>query len=404
MPALESGQLIYFFTIKQTDNNPEKPSYSKRLQVIYRFIKNNTSPRNKQLFFGIFLVFIAITGIYSHLSGNSNITNAEVPNMFENNIQNMKLLSASVVTATQNETNGVDDTVYLVDSESNVLIAQDGPGGTLTRYTEEIEQGEIATYIVQSGDTLSEISRMFKVSVNTIRWHNNIDRNSNIKIGQTLVILPVDGVLHKVEKNDTVSGIAKKYNALIDDIIEYNNIEGPLMVGYEIVVPGGEVKEVVKVATSTPSSSKTQSNTPSSSLRGIKLIHPTKGKGRVSRGPSVSHKGLDVAVPVGTPIYASADGIVSVSYNGCTDHGRGMRETCGQGFGNWVGIKHTAGPTTISAHMSRTTVRVGQRVKAGDLIGYSGNTGRSSGPHLHFEMRKLGSDDSCSQFGQRVCR
>lgn len=98
--------------------------------------------------------------------------------------------------------------------------------------------------------------------------------------------------------------------------------------------------------------------------------HPVLGGRR-------SHKGIDLAAPTGTPIYATADGIVD-------------RAERFSSYGLFIEIEHGAELETRYAHMSRLAVSAGQRVKKGDLIGYVGSTGRSTGPHLHYEVRISG--------------
>lgn len=98
--------------------------------------------------------------------------------------------------------------------------------------------------------------------------------------------------------------------------------------------------------------------------------HPVLGGRR-------SHKGIDIAAPTGTPIYATADGLVS-------------KAEPFSSYGNYVAIEHGASVQTRYAHMSRIAVAAGARVKKGDIIGYVGSTGRSTGPHLHYEVRVNG--------------
>lgn len=95
------------------------------------------------------------------------------------------------------------------------------------------------------------------------------------------------------------------------------------------------------------------------------------------RGSRRRHNGLDMAGPVGTPIYATADGIV------------GRAQWVG-GYGKYIEINHGNEIQTRYGHMSRLNVSANQRVKAGDLIGYMGSTGRSTGSHLHYEVRIAG--------------
>jgi murein DD-endopeptidase MepM/ murein hydrolase activator NlpD len=89
------------------------------------------------------------------------------------------------------------------------------------------------------------------------------------------------------------------------------------------------------------------------------------------------HQGQDITVPTGTPIYAPADGIIKRAYYV-------------GGFGNHIKINHGSGYSTIFAHLSKFKVKYGQKVKRGDLIGFTGNTGRSTAPHLHYEIHYYG--------------
>jgi murein DD-endopeptidase MepM/ murein hydrolase activator NlpD len=95
------------------------------------------------------------------------------------------------------------------------------------------------------------------------------------------------------------------------------------------------------------------------------------------RGRRTNHKGLDMAGPIGTPIYATADGIV------------GRAQWLG-GYGKYIEINHGNGIQTRYGHMSRLNVEANARVKSGDLIGFMGSTGRSTGSHLHYEVRIAG--------------
>lgn len=117
-----------------------------------------------------------------------------------------------------------------------------------------------------------------------------------------------------------------------------------------------------------------------------KVVDPVPGwQGKITSRPgqrsspggigSTNHEGLDIAVPTGTPVQAAKDGKVVFADNG-------------GGYGNLVVIQHGDGTFTKYAHQSQLNVQVGQEVKAGEVIGKSGSTGNSTGPHLHFEVRK----------------
>jgi murein DD-endopeptidase MepM/ murein hydrolase activator NlpD len=110
------------------------------------------------------------------------------------------------------------------------------------------------------------------------------------------------------------------------------------------------------------------------SLEEIKIV---TGEGLGRRSPERNHHGVDIAAPLGTPVVASADGIAKVAVNP-------------GGYGNFVELTHAGGIRTIYGHLSSASVKTGQQVKQGQEIGRCGSTGRSTGPHLHFQIMKNG--------------
>jgi LysM repeat protein len=228
---------------------------------------------------------------------------------------------------------------------------------------------QISVYIVRKGDTLSSIAQLFEVSVNTVVWANDI-KSGTIKEGQELVILPISGVRHTVKSGDTLKSIATRYKADIDDILIYNDLtaDSKLATGEIIVVPGGEIVSTPRVAP------RVNGSLASNATAGY-FMRPISG-GKKSQGIH-PHNAVDLAAPIGTPIVAAASGNVVVAreggYNG--------------GYGSYVVISHPNGTQTLYAHMSRVSVSVGQQVSQGQNIGAVGNTGRSTGPHVHFEVR-----------------
>ncbi|MEK7461457.1 MAG: M23 family metallopeptidase [Patescibacteria group bacterium] len=231
--------------------------------------------------------------------------------------------------------------------------------------------GQISVYIVRKGDTLSEIADMFDVSVNTIIWANDI-RGMSIKAGQELVILPISGVRHVVKSGDTLQSITKKYKAELEDVLVYNDLEvkSKLTVGNVVIIPDGVI--------SIPRGVLAQSSQNQISTVSGYYLRPISG-GVKSQGIH-GYNGVDLAPYCrcqGDSVFASAAGTVLISrtsgYNG--------------GYGLYVVIKHSNGTQTLYGHLSRVNVGVGQVVERGQVIGAIGNTGRSSGPHLHFEVR-----------------
>ncbi len=228
--------------------------------------------------------------------------------------------------------------------------------------------GEISVYVVREGDTLGEIAEMFSVSVNTIRWANDLKSNT-VRIGQELVILPISGVRHTVKSGDTLQSIAKKYQADLDDILSYNSIpaNAKIIAGDVIIIPDG-------VLSSSQSSIASQSSNNQSVASGY-FLRPING-GRKTQGIH-GHNGIDLAASIGTPIFASADGKVIISRTGGWNGG----------YGTYVVISHANGTQTLYAHMGANNVSVGQYVEQGQVIGSIGLTGKTTGPHVHFEVR-----------------
>lgn len=230
--------------------------------------------------------------------------------------------------------------------------------------------GQISVYIVRQGDTLSEIAEMFGVSTNTIVWANDIKRGI-IKEGQELVILPISGVRHVVKSGDTLKSLSTKYKADLDDILSYNGLaaDTKIKAGDIVIIPDG----VISTASSLAKSSVSQASKNYPTYQGF-YLRPIAG-GRKSQGLH-GNNGVDLAAPIGTSIRASAAGKVIISrtgYNG--------------GYGTYVVVSHNNGTQTLYAHMSRLNVSAGQSVAQGQIIGAVGNTGRSTGPHIHFEVR-----------------
>ena len=287
------------------------------------------------------------------------------------NSQNIALLAAVVGPSAMfepipAEANTVADSALLPDS---------GPEGGLADVDNQVEgTGQVSIYVVREGDSLASIGKMFDVSINTILWANNLPRGTKLTIGQTLAILPVSGVKHTVKKGDTVSAIAKKYKGDVDEVRLYNGIDGDtLVVGGEIIVPDGEIAEV-KIATR-PASSKLRGG--SSVIIDGYYRAPMSGY-RKTQGLH-GYNGVDLASyeGVGARVMAAAGGNVVIArqggYNG--------------GYGNYVVIQHANGTQTLYSHLKSVAVTSGESVGQGQVVGYMGNSGRSSGPHLHFEVR-----------------
>jgi LysM repeat protein len=293
----------------------------------------------------------------------------------EHNSQTASILQAS----TNLDPNPAPGDTDLNIIEDKALVAESGVAGGFVEINNR-KSDQIAVYEVKEGDTISQIAHMFDVSVNTIKWANNLDRP--IKKGDSLVILPTTGIKHTVKAGGTIADIAKKYNADAKEIALFNgiSIDTALVTGQEIIVPNVDlVVEEPKKSTKPTSkaSGKTSiASTNMSSGSSDWLIKPIRA-GRKTQGIH-GHNGIDFGAPNGTPIYAAAGGTVIIAKNDDGWNG---------GYGNYVVIKHPNGVQTLYAHMTTVLTSVGSQVSQGKEIGTVGNTGKSTGNHLHFEVR-----------------
>lgn len=261
---------------------------------------------------------------------------------------------------------GGGDVLY----DSGALVAH-GPASP-DDIAEGATAGEISVYTVRPGDTPSQIAQMYDVSVNTIFWANDIE-GGVLQPGDTLVILPITGVRHIVKSGETLSTIVDKYDGDIDEVVAYNQLASvdAISPGDTVVIPNGEVETTSRRVASAPSPVKVSGSVSS----GGGFAHPLPGAVR-TQGIH-GYNAVDYGAPVGTPIRAAAAGEVIVS------KGSGWNG----GYGRYIVIKHPNGTQTLYAHNSSNAVGVGAYVNQGEVIGYVGNSGRSTGPHLHFEIR-----------------
>lgn len=347
-------------------------------------------------------------------------------------------LTGSVVSSSSKGENL--QTMALLEPATNLDPAQDADSGDLTVIdnsavepqaqlspeAESTSNGEISLYVVKQGDTLSTIAQLFGVSEDTILWANDLTRSSVLQVGEQLVILPVSGVQYTVKKGDTLESIATRFGSDAGDIASYNGVDdSSLVVGSTIIIPGGEIG-----AGAAPSSSGSTSGAPVSKAPAIAASvtttttwtptpstqilqgwaasgnvipfannpdEPVRGIGPVGTPAQIAYymsplpvsskhtqtqnihgyNAVDIAAPTGTPIIAAADGTVIVAKSGGWNGG----------YGSYVVIQHGNDSQTLYAHMSKVAATPGETVVQGQIIGYVGETGDATGPHVHFEIR-----------------
>jgi murein DD-endopeptidase MepM/ murein hydrolase activator NlpD len=212
---------------------------------------------------------------------------------------------------------------------------------------------------------------MFNVSINTILWANNIGKGDIIRVGQTLVILPISGIRYEVKEGDTIESIAKKWKGDPEEILQFNDLppNHTLAAGTVIIIPDGEAP--IPASTSAPRGIYRGGSGPYYSGY---YIRPVSG-GRKSQGLH-GWNAVDLTASCGTPIVAAASGDVLTALFGWN-----------YGYGNFVTIDHPNGTQTLYAHMSSIIVGSDWHVVQGQVIGYVGLTGNTTGCHVHFEIR-----------------
>lgn len=262
----------------------------------------------------------------------------------------------------------------------------DAVGGLSGTDTDSEQRSGVVTYTVEGGDTVSSIAVSFGLSVRTVLWANGLGENDFIKPGQTLRIPPVDGVLYTVKGGDTLAGIAGRYKGDQDKILAENDLASAdaLQIGQEIIIPDGEppappapppiqrqnIFERIFVRGNNPP--------PSAPAGNARFIWPTTGRRINQYFRGRWHTGLDIDGDYSSPIYAGAAG--TVVFAGADRSGYGLH----------VVINHGNGLSTLYAHASKIFVGVGDRVRQGQTIAMIGSTGRSTGTHLHYEIRSGG--------------
>jgi len=242
--------------------------------------------------------------------------------------------------------------------------------GSLVGEIEETRR-EILEYTVQPGDTLSKIAENFQISLETLLWANDLNKNSKISVGQKLIILPVSGVLYFVQKGDTLAEIAKRYKGDAGKIIEFNELdnEKDIFAGDILIIPDGIMPAKTYISPQIP-------------LASSYFICPISQPCRITQGLHW-YNAIDFSHgKCGEPIYAAAQGEVLK-----------VRFGWNKGAGNYITILHPNGVITMYGHIATSFVNPGDQVSQGRMIalmdGQPGTSGAgiSTGCHLHFGVQ-----------------
>lgn len=334
--------------------------------------------RNPLFFFGLISLFLFST-IYASCDSSANISNLGDSRVvsfdyFFNRPSNSNsdVLFSSQATAIPLETPDLktiqDNTLCAVSTPCIVSgkVLGDVFGGS------NQNKKDVVDYTVQIGDTLQGIANSYKISVNTLAWANDLSSSSTVKAGQSLAVLPIDGVLHVVKSGDTISGISKTYKAQSPDIISYNDLanQDDIYIGDILIVPGGVM----------PKKSAPVIINHQVPVANNYFILPTQG--HITQGLHYFNA-VDTANKCGTPIYAAAAGVVQRAV------GNGGYNS---GMGNHITILHGNGTVTYYGHLMTLLVKPGDKVYTGQNIALMGGSpgmagaGDSTGCHLHFQV------------------
>lgn len=244
--------------------------------------------------------------------------------------------------------------------------------GEVQKNTEKIDLSilkglNIVKYTVKEGDSLSKIAVNHHVSMGTIISFNKIKNAKKLYKGTVLSIPQSNGIMYEVRKGDSLSRIAGKYDVSFNRLLDMNNLESSLIrTGQKLFIPDAAISSFEL--------KKTLGELFLYPVRGI-ITSPYGYRTDPFTGRQSMHYGIDIANRQGTAVKATLDGKVL---------------KCGTSlvYGKYIIVKHPGGFQSLYAHLNKYLVRTGQNISQGQIIAELGNTGRSTGPHLHFSIYK----------------
>ena len=282
---------------------------------------------------------------------------------FDINVDELVVLENQMKSLALNVGNTHDADGNLISSDGIILLPSEINFKEAVKWTD---------YTVKNGDTVDGITKKFNLkNISTIIGVNKISNVRSLRAGQKIKIPSVDGLLHKVKQNDSLTSLSKKYGVKVEDLLDINDLSSEtLVVGSEIFIPGarlasGELRKAMGEIFAYPITAKYRLT----SLFGRRADPFT--------GVPSNHTGIDMACPSGTAVKSAMSG--TVIFTGWSNI-----------YGNYVIVKHYDGYQTLYAHLSKITTKKGQSVNQGDRLGLVGSTGYSTGAHLHFSVYKNG--------------
>ena len=251
------------------------------------------------------------------------------------------------------------DIFYNTITSDNTLV---GDGTIGMKYDE---------YIIEEGDNLTVISRKIGANLDTLVSVNKISNANRLRPGQKIIVPNRNGLLYTMKKGESIEDVTERYDVSLKRVLTFNKISDAsnIEAGDDIFLPGAKYTLDERIDKFGQMFSLPTTITRISSVFGYR-VHPITGV-------RTKHMGVDIPGRLNTPVYASRKGkVIFAGYSG--------------GYGNLVIVRHDKGYTTYYGHLNSITTKAGANVGVGVMIGRMGSTGRSTGSHLHFEVRRNG--------------
>lgn len=327
----------------------------KNRTYIKNLYRNNVNHFSKIAGITLSILLITTISVTAFSSDDKDVSNQETINLEEMND----------VKTNYDSKNSKGDIDEILEDEKlkNGLLLSNDTNFSKPRIGKSLK---VRTHKVKRGENLSKIAKRYGVSVDTICGSNNLRSYDFIKEGVKLRVPNKDGILYNMKKGSNIVKIARKYKISVKKIIDQNNFANSdfIPVNSLVFIPDAKPQNIVSG-----------------------FLWPTRGRRRITcafgwrknpfnRRYKEFHKGLDIAV--------------RYEWLRSTKYGKVMYAGWMGGYGKAIIIAHPNGWKSLYGHLSRIIVRKGQYVKQGQNIGRSGNTGRSTGPHVHFELIKNG--------------
>lgn len=262
----------------------------------------------------------------------------------------------------------IDSYLFYIDNPNEAFLFPSDPLGEDFLEKENFTL-KIEDYIMEPGDTLSLISARSNVSVETLIAFNEIKDVKRLRVGNLVKIPNMNGILYEVKSGDTLSSLATGYKITRESILDANDLSNAVLsIGEKVFLPGAKMNQ-----------------TELQEALGELFIYPTTGvltspygwRSDPISGVKKFHNGIDLANAMNTPIYSSRAGkVILVSVN--------------PSYGKYLIIDHGSGYQSLYGHLNDFIVKQGDYVYRGQKIALMGNTGYSTGPHLHFTIYKNG--------------